>query len=222
MRSGQWAASIAFVTVVVLSAASTAQGQVVTFSGINDAVPAKFFDAATTRATTAPDPLDANKLINKLIIGFNTGMDWTTWKATEFRASTAAYSYVVAMDTISFRVEAPAGFYIWKITYTQRGTGSIARTGKAYGGATWVVGDYGGSLGYFGTNPTLSQTVDLTGLNMTFVPVSITSALFAYATPYLGSASVEVTGAEVLVELKELPPAEEPPPPAEEPPPPTQ
>lgn len=211
MRLAKWAAYVAGVTVIVLSAASTAQGQVVTFSGnndavvtfsgINDAVPSRFFDAAAT--AQARD--DANKLINKLIIGFNTGMDWTTWKATDFRASTAAYSYITAMDTISFRVEAPAGYYISKITYAQAGTGSIARTGKASGGATWVVGDYAGNLGLFGTNPTLSRTMDLTGMNMTFVPVSITNALFAYATPYLGSASVAVTSAEVLVELELLP-----------------
>ena len=200
MRSGQWRASVALVTVIILSAASTAQGQVVTFSPANDAMPSRFFDA--NPAATKLDPSNANRLI----IGFNRGMDWTIWKATEFRASTAAYSYVVAMDTISFQVEAPAGFYISAITYSQQGTGSIARTGKAYGGVSWVVGDQAGSLGFFGTNPTLlPRTIDLTGMNKTVVPVSITIALFAYATPYLGSASLEVSSADVVVDLQPLP-----------------
>jgi hypothetical protein len=203
MRLANRAAYIAGVTVIVLSAVSTAQGQVVTFSEcndrvvtfsrINDAVPLRFFDAATT-----------TQYGNKLIIGFNTGMDWTTWKATDFRASTAAYSYVNAMDTISFWVEAPEGCSILNITYTQGGAGSIARTGKALGATIWVVGDYRANLGTYGTNPYLLQTMDLTGMNMRSVPVSITTSLFAYATPYLGSASVAVTSAEVLVTLVEV------------------
>lgn len=196
------AAYVAGVTIIVLSAVPTAQAQTVTFSGINDAVASRFFDAATS----APDPIEPNKLL----IGFNTGIDPTTWKANDFRASTAAFSHPSAMDTISFRVDAPAGYYISKITYTQRGTGSAVRTGKAAGGANWVVAEFAASLGLFGTNPTLSGTADLSGMNLTSVPVSITTALFAFATPSLGSASVAVTSAEVLVELLSLKPATQP------------
>ena len=194
MRFINW---VAGVTVIILGAASTAQGQVVTFSGINDGVASKFFDAAKT----APAPFNANKLT----IGFHSGIDTRILKATNFRASTAAYSYSAAMDTISFTIKAPTGFYVAKITYTQRGTGSVLRTGRASGGSTWVVGGFARSLGTFGTNPTLSRTMDLTGKNMTVVPVSITTSLFAYATPSLGSASVAVTSADVAVQLLPLP-----------------
>ena len=37
------------------------------------------------------------------------------------------------MDTIRFRVKAPVGYYIAKITYTQRGVASVIRTGKVAG-----------------------------------------------------------------------------------------
>lgn len=194
MKSLAWVAGF---TVLALTAVSAAHAQTVTFSAINDAVPSRFFDAATS----APDPLDPNKLI----IGLNTGFDSTIWKFKGFTASTAAFYYLTAADTISFRVEAPAGFYVSRITYTQRGTGGISRIGKAAGAANWVVEDRAADLGIFGSNPTLSGTVDLTGENRTMVPVSITTTLFAFAPPTLGSATISVTSAEVLVELLPLP-----------------
>jgi hypothetical protein len=196
MRLHKWAAYVAGVMTIILGAASTARGQAVTFSDLNDAVPSKYFDAAASAADAA-DP-------NKLIIGFNTGLDPASWTANDFKASTAAFSRPSAMDTISFSAHAPAGFYIAKITYTQRGSGSIARTGKAAGGSNWVVGGFASNLGLFGTNPTLSSTADLTGMNLTSVPVSITTALFAFSTPQLGSATVAVTSADVVVELLPL------------------
>jgi hypothetical protein len=213
MRLSKWGAFLAGVTIVVLGTAFTAQQEVdtlagvneavtpaqpevVTFSAITDAAAAKFFDATTS----APDTLEGNRLI----IGFNTGTDPATWKFRDFRASSAAFSHTLAMDTISFKVEAPAGFYISRITYSQQGTGSIVRTGRVSGGATWVVGDVATDIGQFVLNPTLSSTADLTGLNMTVVPVSITASLFAFATPTSGSASLSLTGAEVLVEILPL------------------
>jgi hypothetical protein len=176
--------------------ATVSHAQSVTFSDINDAVPSRFYDAATS----APDLADPNKLV----IGFNSGLDPANWKSNEFKASTAAFSHTSAMDTISFRIHAPEGFYISKITYGQRGTGSVVRTGKAAGGATWVVDEVAGNLGLFTTNPTLTETADLTGQNKTFVSVSITNGLFVFATPSLGSATVAITYAEVAVELLPL------------------
>lgn len=196
MRLGNWAAYAAGVTVVVLSAVSTAQAQVVTFSEIKDAVPARFFDAATT----VPGQDDANTLV----IGFHTGIDWSTWKYSDFRASTSSYSYTTAMDTISFVVEAPEGFYISKITYSQRGIGSVIRTGSASGGGNWIVGDTTANLGTHGTNPTWTRSMNLEGKKLTRVPVSITSSLFAFSTPTLGAANVSILGAEVSVELAPL------------------
>jgi hypothetical protein len=142
---------------------------------------------------------------NTLIIGLNSGFDFQTWKFNDFRASTLAFSHASAMDTIKFTVEAPQGYYIASITYTQRGTGQILRTGKAAGMANWVVGDYAADLGVFGSNPTLSQTMDLTGFRLTRVPVSISNSLFGFSTPALGAATVAVTSANVRVELLGLP-----------------
>jgi hypothetical protein len=196
MNSRGWVRAIVGALAILGGGVSAAQAQSVTFVDVSDAAESKFFDAAASQ----PDPLDSNKLV----IGFHSGRDSVTWKQREFRASTAAFSYTTATDTISFRIEAPAGFYVSKVTYQQRGTGSMYRTGKAAGAATWVVGGIAAELGVFGTNPTLSGTIDLTGKNLTSLSVSITDALFAYATPSLGSATVEITGADVTVELLPL------------------
>jgi hypothetical protein len=170
--------------------------EIVIFSDINDAVPGKYFDAATT----IPDSLNPNKLI----IGFHTGFDADTWTSNTFTASTAAFYREAAMDTISFLIEAPAGFYIARISYTQSSKGVRSRTGMAAGSVNWVVDYVADDIGLFGENSILSRTVDLTGQNKTIIPVSITSSVFAFATPQLGAATIHVTSAEVLVELLPL------------------
>jgi hypothetical protein len=185
---------VAAVMVLAFGAVSPVQAQTATFSEIDDAVPGKYFDAATT----APDPLNPNRLI----VGFNAGRDPQTWTSREFTASTEAFFRPSAMDTLSFVIDAPDGQYISRVSYKQVGTGSIARTGKASGGSQWVVDGEAADLGLFGTNPTLSSTVDLTGQNKTRVPVSITTGLFVFSTPQLGSATLKVTGAEIIVELR--------------------
>jgi hypothetical protein len=196
MQAAWRIARLAFVATILSALASPAYAQRVTFSQIGDAVGKRFFNPATT----APDPLNPNRLI----IRMHTGIDWTISKGTEFKASTAAFSYTSAMDTIRFRVTAPAGYYIAKITYTQRGVGSQVRTGKVSGGAHWVVGDSAFNLGTFSTTPGLSRTVDLTGRNLTSLPVSITASLFAYATPTSGAAALQLIGADVHVQLLPL------------------
>lgn len=164
------------------------------FVDINDAVPGRFFNAATT-APADDDP-------NRLLIGFHSGIDWNTWKNTEFRASTESFNYTAAMDTISFRIEAPKGYYISRVTYSQGGRGSALRLGKAAGGAQWVVASVAAPLSQFGTNPTVTGAeADLTGLGMTSVPVSITNGLFVSAPPAAGAALLEVNSAEVQVSL---------------------
>ena len=187
---------LALLAMVISSLASPAYAQRVTFSKITDAVGKKFFNPATT----APDPLNPNRLI----IRVHSGMDWTVSKGTEFKASTTAFSYTSAMDTIRFKVTAPAGYYIAKITYTQRGVGTAVRTGKVSGAAHWVVGDVASNIGTFSTTPGLSRTIDLTGRNLTSVPVSITASLFAFATPQGGAATLQLIGADVHVQLLKL------------------
>jgi hypothetical protein len=196
MQLRAWIVWIASVIVLTWSPAVMVQAQTVAFSDITDAVPSRFFDAATT----TPDPHNGNKLL----IGFSTGFDATTWTVNEFTASTAAFHHAFAMDTISFLIAAPHDFYIAKITYTQRGTHAISRTGIAAGGVHWVVDGVPADLGLFHPAPPLSGTINLTGQNKTLVPVSITCGLFAFATPLLGPATIAMTSAEVLVELLPL------------------
>jgi hypothetical protein len=43
--------------------------------------------------------------------------------------------------------------------------------------------------------------MDLSAARLRRVPVSITNSLFAFSTPTLGSATVSVTSADVVVEL---------------------
>jgi hypothetical protein len=174
---------LAVVLLAVLGVANAAHAQVAKFKSIHDAVPLKFFDATTT----APDPSNPNKLV----IGFNAGLDPTTFITTEF----VAFNHRTAMDTISFSVNAPLGYYVAKITYNQRGAGSTCRTCSSAGAATWVVAGHPASLGVFTSNPTLTATADLTAMRLTSVPVSITDSLFA------ASGSVMITGADVVVRL---------------------
>jgi hypothetical protein len=190
MRSRKWATVAAAVILTVFSVASDAHAQIVKFKTIRDAVPGKFFDAATT----APDPAN----LNRLLIGFNSGFDLTTFVANDFRASALPFSNRMAMDTISLTVKAPAGFYIAKITYTERGTGFTGRTAVSAGGAEWVVAGHPFNMGVFSNNPNVSRTVDLTGSRLTSVPVSITVSLFA------STGSVAVTSADVLVTVLPL------------------
>jgi hypothetical protein len=163
------------------------------FVDINDALPTRFFDAANT----VPDAADPNRLV----IALHTDTDRATWKANNFRASTAAFSHLSAMDTISFKIEAPKGQRIAKVIYTQRGIGSQIRLGRAAGATHWIVGDYAAQIGLFGANPSLVGVADFSERPVASVDVSITTGLFAFAAPTSGSASLEVTSADVQVEL---------------------
>src|SRR4051812_37215991 len=75
-------------------AQTDADARTATFTDVNDAVPGKFFDAASS----APDAADPNTLV----IGLNSGFDWETWKYVDFHASRLPFSYPAATDTISF------------------------------------------------------------------------------------------------------------------------
>jgi len=179
--------------VAVLSVAAPARAQVVTFTDLRDAVPGKFFDAdpAHTRAG-APNTLD---------IAFENN---------EFKASTIAPLLSPAptrnaMDTISFNVNAPAGYYVSSIAYHQKGTGTILRTARALGASSWVVGGQPANLGFFNHNPSeLIGTTTYTNPGPTVVPVSITTGLFVSET--LGDATLELTSATVVVTVAPLSP----------------
>jgi len=184
MRTITRAAQAAGVALAVLGAASNAQAQDATYSEISDAVPSKYFDAATTH----PDPWTPNLLI----IGLADGVDPVTLAPNGFVAFAGNR---VAMDTISFRVTAPEGFYIAKIYYKQEGSASSSRMLTAAGSTTWVVANAPASLGTFTSDPGLVIGADLTSLQPTSLPVSITASLFASV------GSITITDAKVYVEL---------------------
>ena len=187
----------ALALIVINTAAARAQTPAVEFVDLNDAVASRFFDAATSAA----DPADPNRLI----IRFNPGYDPATWKMNDFRATTSAFGYAAAMDTISFRIVAPDGHYISKVTYTQRGTGLSSWTTRAAGASNWVVGDFASDLGIYGANPTLSRTMDLSDVRWTTLPVSITTSLFTFSPFQTGAANLVLTSAEVVVEVRPMP-----------------
>jgi hypothetical protein len=174
-----------------LLVSASAQAQTVAFVDVRDAVSGRFFDAATSTADG-----------NTLHVNFNTGRDAATWKDRGFKASTEAYSYLSAQDTISFTIVPPEGYYVALVTYHQTGTASVARTGKAAGGTAWTVAGLPIDVGTF-LSPTKSQVVALGPLPS--VPVSITTNLHAFATPQLGSATIALTSASVVVELALIP-----------------
>lgn len=183
---------------LLASWADGSSAQTARFAALDDAYDGRYFDAATSQL----DP--GNR--NRLVIGFNSGTDSETWVRREFIASTAAFHRTAAMDTIRVLIRAPAGYSVASVTYSQSGAGSVSRTGKASGGTSWVVAGETQHLGFFTTNPTLSATVDLSGQGRTAVPVSVTTGLFVFSTPQLGSASLAVTAASIEVTLEAKPP----------------
>jgi hypothetical protein len=169
----------------------------VSFLGIQDAVPRKYYNPVTTR----PDPTNPNRLL----IGFHTGIDPATQIQTAFAASTEAFYRSIAMDTLSFRVVAPAGFYVDKLTYTQAGSRTVARGGGAAGAGNWVVNGVGADLGIFGPTPTLTQTFDLSGTHQISLTVVIANSLFAHGNS-IASGTITLDRAAVLVDLLPLSP----------------
>jgi hypothetical protein len=187
MRSRKWAAVAAGAILAVLFTASEARAQAVFFKAVRDAVPGKFFDADLSRL----DPANPNHLI----VGFDSGFDPVTFIANDFRASALPGSNRQAMDTLSFTLKAPTGFYIATVTYSQRGSGFTGRTDVEAGAATWLVASHPFLLGNFSSNPNLTKTVDVRASRLTSVPVVISVSLFA------STGSVAVTGADVFVTL---------------------
>jgi len=190
----RFGARISFVFIVpalLLAGVTGAQAQVAGFSQLRDAAPGKFFDAATSAPSAANG--------NQLNIGLNTGSDPLTFVSTEFRASTQAFTNRMADDTFSFVVTAPAGFYVASLTYTQVGTASTVRTAQQNGNSQWTVAGFPAVIGEYAGNPTVTGVVDLTPLQPSSVPVSITVSLFAGP-----SGDITITSASVVADIKPL------------------
>jgi len=190
MKAAKLAASVCAMGAMLLSAGLPAAAQTATYSDIRDAVAAKYFDAATS-SVDAADP-------NRLVIGLDTGLDLDTLKVADFIASPLAFHDRTVADTISFVVTAPKGFIVSKITYTQSGTADTGRTSIQVGTAEWVVAGRPSHLGTFTSTPDLTGTADVSALQLSSVPVSITVSLFA------STGQMALTGADVAVELQPL------------------
>src|SRR5262249_11308550 len=187
MRIFTRAAHAAGIALAVLGAPSSAQAQVAQYTDIRDAVQSKYFSAATTH----PD----ESTPNLLIIGLEDSIDPLTSAPNNFVAWSGNRS---AMDTISFTVTAPEGFYVAKIYYKQDGTASNSRFLTAAGSTTWVVANTPDTLGTFISDPGLVIGADLTARRLVSVPVSITASLFATV------GAISITDARVYVELAPL------------------
>jgi len=162
-------------------AQESTDGKPVTFTNINDAVPDRFFDAAST----APDVADANILV----IGLNSGRDPIIWKDREFKASLMPFSYASAADTISFVITAPDGYFISSVIYKESITLGNSRTGRAFATTQLVVNGVA----------TEAKFVDLTDAAPTRVPMSITTSLVA------ANADAQVVAGRVIVNLEPRP-----------------
>jgi hypothetical protein len=168
------------------------------FADVRDAVPLKFFSTATT----APDAANPNTLV----IGFESGRDSGDSLDDEFRATSRTSGNRVAIDTLSFNVIAPPGYYVASVTYEQVGTGAILRVADIRGTSSWTVDNNPMLLGMFRTNPTVAGTALLNELKPVVVPVSITTSLFAFAPPTAGEGTIEVTAAKVTATIAPLDP----------------
>lgn len=186
---------------MLLAYAIPAQAQSVVFADIRDAVPLKFFNPAPD--STMPDPANPNTLV----IGFESGRDSGDFLDDEFRATTRAFGNRVAMDTLSFNIIAPPGFYVASVSYAQEGTGEVLRVADARGTTSWVVNNQPTRLGVFRTNPTVAGTALLSEVRPVVVAVSVTTSLFAFAPPSAGEATVQINAARVTATIAPIDPA---------------
>jgi hypothetical protein len=172
---------LAFAVALVAPVAGRAQTPTATFSQIDDAVAGRCYDPATTSL----DPAQPNRL--------RIGMLGC--------AVSSPNGSTVAMDTVRFLVEAPDGYYVARVTFTQNGTHDGSRGGAGFRGATWVVGTTARTVPM--TAGGWAGTVDLSLERKTAVPVAITTYLAAYGIQVV-SGSASASNPAVVVELAPL------------------
>jgi len=178
--SMRWAVAGAL---AVLGVASSAAGQVANFIDINDAVPDKCYSALDSVPNVA-NP-------NQLQIGVQNG---------SCNAASGTVAPRQVMDTISFFIEAPPGWMISTVHFSQEGSTSSSGTGQTFAGVTWVVDDIPESIPM--TTSGWSATVNLSGEDLDLVPISITTFLGAASSGTRGSAQATATNPVVTVTLE--------------------
>ena len=161
----------------------------VTFTGINDAVPAKFFNAQANPLNPA-DPTATRATASTLNIGLQT-----------FKASKLPGFTPTATDTISFAINAPAGCVVATVTYFQTLNFAIIRNTHFYAITQLVVNGVASDVVVNTLAPDKSRQhmVDVTAAGAAVVPMSITTALVADVS------DVRVTDARVVVTLADAP-----------------
>ena len=202
MKSMQMRTASLAIAMLSLAAPALAQDPPpVTFENFRDAVPGRF--------NPSPGPIVVDGNTTTLHIDLEDGANAFKACAPSTPPLSAAPCSItrVAMDTLGFVVRAPEDYYVSKITYVQAGTGAIFGLADARGGSSFVVAGEPVDLGAVhipedGGSWSLSRAKEFTDTNMTAVPVSLTTGLFAYAGPDLGSARVELKSASVAVEIK--------------------
>ena len=178
-------------TGLTLAVSSMAGAQIATFARITDSVSSRCYDPATTVQDTATP--------NRLVIGVHTGTIAGTFghSASCFASDEGP---TLTTDTISVYVEAPAGHYISKITFTQAGSTSGSRGGRGFRSANWVVADRAYTVpvtpeGWMGS-------VDLSAERKTLIPVSITTYLAAFGGDVLSGSA---TASDPVLQVEVLP-----------------
>lgn len=179
---------VSSITVVVLSSfglMSMAGAQTATFSGFDDAVAGRCYDPATT----APDAIDGNRL--------RIGMTSCT--------ASAPNGSIMSGDTLRLDVDAPPGYFITKLTFTQSGSSSGSRGGAGFRSAIWVVDSKPHTVPTTGTG--WIGTVDVSLLRKTRIPVSITTHLAAFGIQVV-SGSASASNPQLVVELAPIDPVQ--------------
>lgn len=181
MRSHKYGAWLVAVAGCLAMTSSTAAAQTARFSGFNDAVSGRCYEPAST----APDATNPN-LLRIGMVGCSTS---------------APNGTPLLMDTFSFAVEAPDGYFVSKITFTQSGTSGGSRGGTGFRGVSWVVDQTAAPVA--GITGGWAGVRDLSLQRKTVVPVSITTFLAAFGIQVV-SGHASATNPTVLVELASL------------------
>ena len=181
MRATKLITWMAVAALLSLGIVSSARAQHATFSNYNDASASHCYNPATT----APDATNLNRLIIGMLACTAAAPNGTT----------------VIMDSFSFRITAPAGYYVSKVTFTQNGTSGGSRGGAGYRAATWVVDDE--AFPVSSTTTGWEAIVDLSLQRKSVVPVSITTFLAAFGITVV-SGSASASSPAVVVELLPL------------------
>lgn len=158
-------------TALFVLAASAAEAQTPTFSNFNDAAPGGCYEVAGT----APDPANPNLL----------RIAWVGCSAS------APNGNALLMDTFKFVVEAPEGYFVSRISFSQSGTSGGSRGGSGFIGVSWIVDQK--ALSGTGSH-------DISLHRKTRVPVTLTTFLAAFGIQVV-SGYAAASNPAVLVEL---------------------